>query len=181
MRFGVSFQILSGRDNYMFDYRHYFPVLRWKGAERLALCKLDANVKSHITPVIEFIPREFEQGQLTTLLGNKAKEIAENWGWNNLLFVDFSLLGDHRASQSVIPFAAAAAGYQIQVGFVIGLHPSVKYLSAIRSALQTNNREICLRLNGYELRQAGVPRAIQNLLSQLKNPQRISSLWSIFR
>src|SRR5713101_3059936 len=41
----------------MFDANHYVPILRWKGAERVALRELRAEDRVRITPLIE-IPRK---------------------------------------------------------------------------------------------------------------------------
>jgi hypothetical protein len=151
----------------MFNSDHYFPVLRWKGAERLALLKLDANIRTHITPIIEFVPREFEKPKpLAALLGDKAKQIVLNWGWKDLFFVDFSLLGERLEAQAVAPFVTAANRHQLQAGFVIGLRASASFRSAIRIVLESSDREIILRVNAYELRQIGFQRVLYNLLGE---------------
>src|SRR2546429_5841540 len=108
VKFDKSFQISRGEIDHMFDHYQYFPVLRWKGAERVAVRKLDSSLKSHITPIVEFVPREFENKALSPVLASKAKQIAENWGWKDLLFVDFLLLGYEKAKQSVLAFTRKA-------------------------------------------------------------------------
>ena len=152
----------------MFDHYQYFPVLRWKGAERVAVRKLDSSLKSHITPIVEFVPREFENKALSPVLASKAKQIAENWGWKDLLFVDFSLLGNEKAKQSVLAFTRKADEYRLRAGLVTGLQQPVDFQSAIQAALATNNRELCLRINAYELRQAGSQWTINNLLARFE-------------
>ena len=47
-----------------FDSKEYVPVLRWKSSERESVCKLDVALKNRITPVLEFVPQEFEKGTL---------------------------------------------------------------------------------------------------------------------
>lgn len=50
---------LSGRiEVYMSD--HYFPIMRWKDAEKGALQLLTPSAKNKITPIIEIVPRSLK-------------------------------------------------------------------------------------------------------------------------
>jgi hypothetical protein len=46
--------------NSMFDHAHYVPMLRWKPAEQTALQNLRYEDKVKMTPLIEFVPRDFK-------------------------------------------------------------------------------------------------------------------------
>src|SRR5258707_4857368 len=144
MRYDSNFQTSSGRINPMLNHRHYIPVLRWKEAERIALCKLAPDVRSHITPIIEFVPWEYDKKSMVGELRSKAKEITESWGWTNQVFVDLSLLGDQRAAQGIPTFTQAADRYGLLAGVVTGLFRPKAYQAAIRKSLANNNRELCL-------------------------------------
>jgi hypothetical protein len=163
---GVTLQTSNGQIDDMFDHNQYFPVLRWKGAERAALRQLAPGIRNQITPIIEFVPREFEDKSLPATLGDKAKQIAQNWGWRDVLFVDFSLLGDGRAAQAVPVFVQGADQYQLRAGLVTSLSQSPDLWRAIQTALASDNRELCLRVNAYELRRASSQRAIHELLAR---------------
>ena len=78
-----------------FNYHQYVPVLRWKSSEREALCKLDSNLRKRITPIIELVPQDFEKGSTDSVLTKHASQIAKSWGWNDLFFIDFHLLGEN--------------------------------------------------------------------------------------
>jgi hypothetical protein len=151
----------------MTHHYQYVPVLRWKGAERVALRNLDPEVKLHITPIIEFVPREFETKVLSVALSTKAKEVASNWGWQKQLFADFCLLGEDCATRSVHRFLEQTASYNLHVGLVTGLHRAPSFQAALSAASLRPSCELCVRVHASELRQTGFQSALQTLLTQL--------------
>jgi hypothetical protein len=90
--------------------------------------------------------------------------MAQFWGWNNLFFVDFHLLGETRATHCLPIFFNHADGYNLQAGIMTGLDRSASFQSAVKSALVKNGRELCLRINAYELRHAGFQNVLKKLL-----------------
>jgi hypothetical protein len=147
-----------------FDHRQYVPVLRWKSSEREALCKLDANLKKRITPIIELVPQDFEKGSTDSILKKHAKQIANSWGWKDLFFIDFHLLGENRAAHCIPTFINQADAYNLRAALVTGLNLSEVYHSAVKAALGKIGRELCFRISAYELRQAGFQKTLKELL-----------------
>jgi hypothetical protein len=148
-----------------FNHRQYVPVLRWKSSEREALCNLDSILKKNITPVFELVPQDFEKGSTTSILKNHASQIAKSWGWNDLFFIDFHLLGENRATYCLPEFASQADSYNLQAGLVTGLNRSDSYQSAMKAALGKTKRELCFRISAYDLRQAGFQKALKERLA----------------
>jgi hypothetical protein len=147
-----------------FNYHQYVPVLRWKSSEREALCKLDSNLRKRITPIIELVPQDFEKGSTDSVLTKHASQIAKSWGWNDLFFIDFHLLGENRATYCVPIFINQADAYNLHAGLITGLNWSEAYQSAVKSALGKTGHEMCFRISAYELRQAGFQQAPNKLL-----------------
>jgi hypothetical protein len=147
-----------------FNYHQYVPVLRWKSSEREALCKLDSNLRKRITPIIELVPQDFEKGSTDSVLTKHASQIAKSWGWNDLFFIDFHLLGENRAAYCVPIFINQADAYNLHAGLITGLNWSEAYQSAVKSALGKTGHEMCFRISAYELRQAGFQQALNKLL-----------------
>ncbi len=148
----------------MFDHRQYVPVLRWKSSERSALCKLDADVKKRITPIFELVPRDFENKSSGSILAKHAKQLAECWGWKDLFFIDFCLLGESRAIHSLPLFVKEADARNLRVGLISGLRWPEAYQSAVKAALGKAGRELCFRISAYDPRQTGFQQALNNLL-----------------
>ena len=147
-----------------FDHRQYVPVLRWKSSEREALCKLNPSLRKRITPIIELVPQDFEKGSTTSILTKHASQIAKSWGWNDLFFIDFHLLGENRAAHCIPIFINQADAYNLHAGLVTGLNWSAVYQSAVKAALGKIGRELCFRISAYDLRQAGFQKALNELL-----------------
>ena len=59
----------------------YFPVFRWKEAERIALAQVAPDIRHCIAPIIEFVPKEFDLTALRASAANAATQIAETSGW----------------------------------------------------------------------------------------------------
>src|SRR6267142_6727986 len=136
----------------MTDDLQYFPVLRWKAAERKALQALSADVKSRITPLVEFVPKDFEEPAraafpmdgsavlfphfeanlssetILTILPRKVDQIVKCWGWKERIIVDFSLLGEERVAGAVPGFLRRAAQSRLTAVPTIGLHSDPAYV-----------------------------------------------------
>jgi hypothetical protein len=149
---------------FIFDHRQYVPVLRWKSSERDALCKLDPSVKKRITPIIELVPQDFEKGATDSILKKHASQIAKSWGWNDLFFIDFHLLGENRAAHCIPLFIQQADSYNLHVGLVTSLNRPDVYQTAMKAALEKAGRELCFRISAYDFRQAGFQKVLNELL-----------------
>ncbi len=83
----------------MFDNTQYVPVIRWKRGERWALANLHPEVRSRVTPLIEFIPQNFEEKKIDKCNGLSgrmnviASEIKDSWGCSPC-FLDFDHVED---------------------------------------------------------------------------------------
>ena len=148
-----------------FDHHQYVPVLRWKSSEREALCNLDINLKKMITPFFELVAKDFEKNSSNVVLKKQASQIAKSWGWNDLFFIDFHLLGDNLAAHCLPLFVNHAKNYCLRFGLVTGLNRSESYQSATKAGLWKSERELCFRISAYDLRRAGFEKSLIDLLS----------------
>jgi hypothetical protein len=147
----------------MFDERHYVPILRWKGAERIAIQKLAPDVKDLMTPLIEIVPKDFTKVPAQA----RAKQLAESWGWQRRFFVDFHQLEQGSVPMAVGRFLQEARKYRLKPVFTAPLAMDDPVLEAIRSVVNQESSGFALRLDAYELRQANMQRRIMALLASL--------------
>lgn len=143
----------------MRDYHTYVPVIRWKKAEQLALRGLHSDVKNQIVPIFEIVPKDFEKKKR-----GLAKDMAERWGWGRRCYVDFQLLTDEQVAGAAAAFCDSARSYGLDFGFVTGIGRSLTFQNTLRSSVSRWNVPLCLRVDSYELRQARIQTAIQELI-----------------
>src|SRR5208282_5768355 len=146
----------------MFPHRHYVPVLRWKGSEQKALLKMASEIRRDITPLLEIVPKQLEGGKR---IERAAKQIADHWGWTELVFVDFHLLPNEVTANSTIRFSKAAAGYSIPFALSTGLRRSPTYQKSVRESIRATRCQLCLRLFKHDFRQAGLESSIEAFVS----------------
>lgn len=136
----------------MFDQFHYFPLVKWKRAERMAISLLDPTVKSKITPIIEIIPipRDLDTGEQTKNLedhvGSASKTIETAWGKDDLFYLDCEEISADQSSDGHYGpsyMFAQAADSMLEFVPVIGLQRDAVQISA---ALNHSRRGICIRL-----------------------------------
>jgi Beta protein len=156
-----------------FDYRHYVPILRHKGAEMQALRLLLPEDKRGITPLIELPPSLLgmkERKKLTNagFFEEIAKEIAGAWEYAPL-FVDAGLLceafGSSGGHHPVWLFSEAARRLRIAVIPVTGLRRSRAYQAAIQKAVASDNNGVCVRLSEADLCNATLGAELRRLLA----------------
>ena len=59
----------------------YVPLVRWKGAERLALQAVSKYIRPRIVPLIELVPKDFAPLAEAGAIQKFGKQLAETWGW----------------------------------------------------------------------------------------------------
>jgi hypothetical protein len=121
-------------------------------------------LKNKVTPVFELVPKDFEKGSTDVILKKSTTQMAQYWGWHNLFFIDFHLLGENKATHCLPIFLNHADTYNLRAGLVTGLNHSDSFQLAVKTAAAKIGRELCIRVNAYELRQAGFQQAVKNLL-----------------
>ena len=156
----------------------YFPVLRWKEAERIAVAQLAPDIRRCIAPMVEFVPREFNLMALNASAVNAATEIARTAGWGieKPVLLDFHLLGDEVATQ-VIPVLIQNANRRgVNGSIVSGLFHSDSYYAAIASAARATGFDVALRVQAHELRQAQTSSLIIEKLAEIGTQPRSAHL-----
>lgn len=148
----------------MFTHCHYVPVLRWKRGEQKALLKLAPDIRREITPLLEIVPKQLEGGKR---IEQAAKQMADYWGWKELLIVDFHLLPNEVAGNAIPRFGKEAAQLNIQFALSTGLRQSFTYQKSIRESIQATRCQPCLRLFKHDFRQPGLESSIQAFLSEM--------------
>lgn len=148
----------NGINNFMFNTKHYIPILKWKRAEQNALKTLKSEDKKHITPLVQFVmpkltPKEvsgktddekFSEtiSKFQKKIPELTEEILDVWG-QTPAFIDFSLLYTTELKIETINFIASKSK---QVGLYL---IPVAYLSdekKVYEALSGNKNGLCLRL-----------------------------------
>ncbi len=147
----------------------YVPVIRWKGAEKMALRQLHPEIKQSVMPIIEFVPKDFWGSSEHAAINTVGREIAENWGWKNPVILDPHLLGDRVAAQNIRIVINALKERNVKSALVTDVTRSADYQESVALALSTTKGlELCLRITSIHLRAAGINKAIQDLLDQLE-------------
>ncbi len=175
----VGHTLVKGGSNVTFDHRHYVPVVLTKRGERRALGDLSPSVKSHLTPLFEVAPIDWNfdldeppktiDGHLSTL----GPDLAACWG-HDRAFVDMQFIaptermadGSHPPLDWLIAQANAAG-----VTLLPSVSPGrdVAYRAAAARAVARDRRGgACIRLTTGEWPSAtgGVAR-LDELLREL--------------
>lgn len=161
----------------------YFPVFRWKEAERIALAHVAPDIRRCIAPIIEFVPKEFDPTALSASAANAATQIAKTSGWGaeRPAFFDFHLLGDEVATQIIPVFSQNVNAHRVSGGIVSGLFHSNPYYAAVASAARATGFEIALRVHPHDLRQARTSSLILEKLAEIGTQPRSVHLILDFR
>jgi hypothetical protein len=160
----------------VFIHSHYVPILKWKQGEYQALHRLAAAVKERIMPLIEIPPVGFdhEQGRaretIDAHLGDFGRRLHSKWQARPC-FVDLHFIppatrmadGSHFADSV---FADARANGCATVP-VIALAADAAFTAAIRRAIATDQRGVCLRIGPADIYGSGLAASITALLGRL--------------
>ncbi len=168
------------------DHAHYVPILRWKKAEQIALCKLDHACTARMTPLIELVPKEFTQKKsvkslsVDETLSKTAQQIFRRWGQASL-FIDLWHLPHHLRTEHGEHFLKALSEmcqtYQESLIPVTGLKRDAAYQFAVSATIKTYNQGVCIRLSRDDVQRASLPNDLSNLLSSLKlSPDKVDLL-----
>lgn len=166
-----------------FDQIIYFPVLRWKEAERIALAQVSPDIRRCIAPIIEFVPKEFDLTALSASATNAATQIAQTSGWGaeRPVLFDFHLLGDEVATQIIPVLSHNASTRRVNGSIVCGLFHSESYYAAVASAARATGFDIALRVHSHDLRQARTSSLIIEKLAEIGTQPRSVHLILDFR
>ncbi len=152
----------------------YFPVLRWKQAERIALSQLTADVRRRVAPIIEFVPKEFDVTALEMSSAKAATQLAQTsgWGTDKPVLLDFHLLGDEIAMKVIPILSRNAKNYGVDASLVTGLSHLPSFYAAISSGARATGFDVTLRVHPYELRQAGSSSLVIEKLAEIGTQPR---------
>lgn len=161
----------------MFNTKHYFPILRWKQAEMIALQRLRVDDKAGITPIIEITPVSFlrkNRGAATddstttkplvatdptpdpgSALRRHAKQVLRFWGYSPFFLELGHLEGVvppiNGRSHPLSYFADLAREFRLKVVPVTTLNRSAMYESAVANCVSTDGNGVCIRVGPGEL------------------------------
>lgn len=160
----------------MFDHKHYVPILRWKRAEWASLRSLATDVRDHVTPLVEPTPRSFEARNNNTppvpsaVLAKNAMDLQQHWG-SAPFFLDMWHLDRALRTESgthPLAFLAAEARSQgLALIPVTGLSRDPGYQTAVASAVASDGRGACIRVQPHEIQTSGFDKRLLDLLGNL--------------
>jgi hypothetical protein len=144
----------------MFDHTHYVPILKGKEGEYNALRELTPAIRNGLTPLIEPIPipydfaNEVPAKTVDEHLGNFIGKIVLNWGLDPIFFdldwiTDSERMADGRHPLKFIFDGARAEG--VQAIPVTGLNRDTAYQVAVKDAIDSDHRGVCIRLESDDL------------------------------
>lgn len=148
-----------------FDHTHYVPILKGKEGEYLALRELSAAVRQRMTPVIEppSIPYDFANETPAKTVDEHLAKVVEKldacWGRDLPLFIDLGwipaseVMSDGRQPLKYI-FDEARLKELMSIP-VTGLSRESQYQDAVKEALDTDSRGICIRLENDDFVEFG--------------------------
>lgn len=169
----------------MFDHLHYVPILRWKRGEKIALRELYPNQKRNITPLIEFIPRNFvysdsnnNQIDLISTCERFTSDIGSYWG-NQPIFVDFHNINGMSVSNIVAQVLRESFNNALNLNLnlipVTNLDMNISYQNVIKNIVIRHNTKICLRIDYNNILRSDFQTRLNNLLNDLNlSPQEIN-------
>src|ERR1043165_6479537 len=143
-----------------FDHKHYVPILKGKEREYLALRELAGDARDRLTPLIEPtpIPYDFENGApaktVDAHLANAVSKIVTNWGLDPV-FIDLDwipsseTMTDGRHPLKFIFDGARAV--ELQAIPVTGINRDAAYQAAVKNALDSDHRGVCIRVESDDL------------------------------
>jgi len=160
----------------VYDHKHYVPILRWKRAEWVALGNLSADVRDHVTPLVEPTPRSFEARNNkpapdpADVLARNAADLERHWG-SAPFFVDMWHLAPRlRAGNATQPLeflAAEARGRGLSLIPVTGLGRDAGYQTAVASVVADDGRGACIRILPLDIQTSDFAERLLHLLSTL--------------
>ncbi|WP_420633233.1 beta family protein [Candidatus Palauibacter sp.] len=151
----------------MLGHRHYFPILRWKRGEYIALRELQGEDRVGITPLVELVPRTqtWSGDQTARQAEMLVAEIDKSWGTSPLL-IDPQHLSEQAPPGRVLSAISEAAPRQLQLVPVVGLARTDDYYSAVQSTLAVS-RSVALRIQRSELSETGIAQRVSATLARL--------------
>jgi hypothetical protein len=162
--------------SYVFNHRHYVPILKWKMGEYQALHRLAGPMKERITPLIEIPPVgfDFETGTYKESpddhLGDFGKRLKSKWQARPC-FVDLKYLpattrcaGGLHCVEVLFQTARAEGCSAIPV---VCLAADPAFLLAVGAVVRQDRRGVCLRLTLPDFDRPGFVTQIENLLRPL--------------
>ena len=149
----------------------YVPVMRWKGAERLALRAISKDIRRRIVPLIELVPKDFVPLAEAGAIQKFGKQLAETCGWGPAapVLLDTHLLGNAMGTAVIRPMVDAAVAYNVAGAVVTRLGFSENHWAAVHDATAGSGFELCVRVSPFEFRQAGFPSSLIDTVDRLRS------------
>ena len=158
-----------------FDRKHYVPILRWKSAEQVALAKLAADARTHVTPLVELVADNFK------IKGAKeptSEEIAEKIShqlfrfWDDRpFFIDLCHLSQSVLIEGSNHFLVLLSNYasitQVSLIPVTGINRDPSYQSAVLNVIEKHDQGVCFRLSREDINRRTLAQDLKGALSFL--------------
>jgi Beta protein len=167
---------LYKKDAFMFNHRHYVPILKWKMGEYQALHRLANPVKDSLTPLLEMPPVgfDFETGRhresADDHLGDFGKRLKSKWQARPC-FVDLKYLppqtrmaGGRHYVDVVFETARTEGCSAIPV---VSFANDAAFITAVAAVIGRDRRGVCLRLTASDFDRPALATDIENLLRTL--------------
>jgi hypothetical protein len=155
-----------------FQWKHYVPVLRYKRAELWAIQYLPLEARDYITPIIELIPTNFENGdgELVSEISTCARKIGERiwkaWG-SREFFLDTGQISS--IAEEVLDSLSGYASEQGIKGIpVLGISASNNELTTAKYAVAKLGAGACIRIKRADLEATSTEARISEIVSHLE-------------
>lgn len=153
----------------MFSYQHYVPILRWKRGERIALRNVAEPDRKWITPLIEFLPKDFPPDDDRSVI-KKIGEVQDSSNGTRL-FVDFLNVPNvgeiFNGNGMMMNFFRQAVRKDLNVIPVTGVERSAHYQTAVAASLAGDTGELCFRIRLRDIFEKSFVQELGNLMTYL--------------
>jgi hypothetical protein len=143
-----------------FDHKHYVPVLRWKGGERVALMRLTNEVRARITPLLELVVTK-KNSPLKI-----SDDIRRHWG-PSPFFLDDMNWPESETGKIIVSMSEAMRSHGLLAIPVTGLDRSKKHQTAVAKLVAKDHRGVCVRLCPADLQSSFLGKNLDGLLTLL--------------
>jgi hypothetical protein len=162
------------RGKAMISHRHYYPILKGKKGEFMAVSHLPSEIRANLTPFFDIPRPENEKGgHVDTYLVKKVESICKSCGSVGTLFIDFfdfDLALRTSSGRHFVRFSFdKLRNCSVEAIPVTGLDRDDEYNIAVAQTISVDRRGVAIRLQKEDIEDPSSTKAsLGNLLEGLK-------------
>jgi hypothetical protein len=166
----------------MFNHRHYYPVLKGKKGEFMAVSHLPSEIRANLTPFFDIPrPENEKEDHVDIYLLKKVESIRQCCGSVGTLFIDFFDFGLALRTSSGRHYVRYSFDKLRNCGVeaipVTGLDRDDEYNIAVAQTISVDKRGVALRLQKEDIEDPSSTKAsVGNLLAGLKVKEKDAHL-----